>query len=269
MVFQDYALFPHLTVEGNISFPLNRWRGKERQARLADLLALVGLQGVAKRFPHQLSGGQQQRVALARALAVQPPIVLLDEPFSNLDAALRKSTRAEVRHILKASHTSAVFVTHDQEEALSIADRIGVMYGGVLLQVGTPQEVYLRPVDRTVATFIGEANFIPAEGAGEVADCILGRLPLVQPAHGPLDLLLRPECLRLRPAPDGPARIETLQFLGSDQALGLRLPDDNLIHARARAHETLRLGERVALETVGACVAFPRADRASPAPEGR
>src|SRR3712207_3607757 len=157
MVFQDYALFPHLSVARNVAFGLPRG---EREARVAEALAMVGLAGLGERMPHQLSGGQQQRVALARALAPGPEVILLDEPFSNLDATLRAGLRREVELILREAETCAVFVTHDQEEALSLADRIAVMRDGEVVQVGSPEDVYYRPADRWTAQFVGEVNLL-------------------------------------------------------------------------------------------------------------
>ena len=164
MVFQNFALFPHLTVEKNVAFGL---RGATAGDRRQAALQLVGLGGFAQRYPHELSGGQQQRVALARALAPQPKVILLDEPLSSLDVQVRLHLRQEVRRILKATGISAVFVTHDQEEALSLADRVGVMREGTLEQVGTPEDLYRQPASRFVAEFVTQANFFPArlEGA--------------------------------------------------------------------------------------------------------
>ncbi|HMQ35809.1 MAG TPA: ABC transporter ATP-binding protein, partial [Chloroflexaceae bacterium] len=179
MVFQDYALFPHLSVEQNVAYGLGR--SPERAARAADLLALVGLEGAGRRLPHQLSGGQQQRVALARALAPRPALLLLDEPFSNLDAGLRQAVRAEVRQILRREGVSALFVTHDQEEALSLADVVAVMLGGRVAQVARPRELYERPATREVAAFVGAANFLPGEADGATASCAFGTLALARP----------------------------------------------------------------------------------------
>jgi iron(III) transport system ATP-binding protein len=163
MVFQDYALFPHLTVAENVAFGLHRWPASDRQRRVTQMLRLVGLDGMGDRFPHHLSGGQQQRVALARALAPRPSLVLLDEPFSNLDAALRVQMREEVRRILKETGAAAIFVTHDQKDALAISDRVAVMNGGRLEQVGTPREVYQFPHTAFVARFVGQTNLLPGE----------------------------------------------------------------------------------------------------------
>ena len=179
MVFQDYALFPHLTVEQNVAFGLNRLSRRQRAQRTAELLEQVGLQGLGKRYPYELSGGQQQRVALARAMAPDPAVILLDEPFSNLDASLRQQMRDQIRRILKSVGSTAILVTHDQKDAFVVADRVAVMNQGQLLQVGTAKELYTRPANEFVASFVGHSNmlrgrFLATEG------CIateLGTLP--------------------------------------------------------------------------------------------
>lgn len=163
MVFQDYALFPHLTVVENVSFGLNKWPADQRRQRVTQLLRLVGLDGMGERYPHNLSGGQQQRVALARALAPRPALVLLDEPFSNLDAALRVQMREEVRRILKETGAAAIFVTHDQKDALAVSDRVVVMNGGKVEQIGTPREIYQYPNTAFVARFVGQTNLLLGE----------------------------------------------------------------------------------------------------------
>lgn len=196
-VFQDYALFPHLSVFENVAFGLRRLRGKARQARVLEVLGLVGLTVFKDRKPGELSGGQQQRVALARAIAPGPKLVLLDEPFSSLDAALRQSTRDEVRALLKQAGIGTILVTHDQEEALSFADRLAVMRSGQLEQVGTPEEVYHRPRTPFVAQFLGRTNLIPGEARGLEAETPLGRILLSEEAHGAVLLSLRPEGLGL------------------------------------------------------------------------
>ncbi len=197
-VFQDFALFPHLTVLDNVAFGLKGSRDQKR-ARAAEVLALVGLTVFDSRFPHQLSGGQQQRVALARALAPQPHILLLDEPFSNLDASLRGSTRDEVRSILARSGITAVMVTHDQEEALSFGDRVAVMRDGRLEQVGTPEEVYFHPQTAFVASFLGRTNLLRGSASGRCANTSVGSVPLAANADGRVIISLRPDHLELMP----------------------------------------------------------------------
>jgi iron(III) transport system ATP-binding protein len=234
MVFQDYALFPHLNVSANIAFGLRQYHG-DKQARVAEMLRVVGLEGMEKRMPHQLSGGQQQRVALARALAPQPSILLLDEPFSNLDAALRAQVRAEVRAILRQANVTSIFVTHDQEEALSLADKVAMMREGRILQFGTPHEIYSRPANRDVAQFVGEANFVSAVARGMTAQSALGDIALLQEAYGAVSLLIRPEAIHI--APQGiPARVVWSEFYGHDQRLGVILEDGTSLVIRTDSH---------------------------------
>lgn len=213
-VFQDYALFPHLSVYGNVAFGLRQLSGKTRQKRVEEVLGLVGLTVFKDRKPGELSGGQQQRVALARAIAPGPKLVLLDEPFSSLDAALRQSTRDEVRALLKQSGIGAILVTHDQEEALSFADRLAVMRGGQLEQIGTPEEVYHHPRTPFVAQFLGRTNLIPGEARGLEAETPLGRIVLMDEAQGAVLLSLRPEGLSLA-APLGHLGISAKQLEGT------------------------------------------------------
>jgi iron(III) transport system ATP-binding protein len=217
---QEGSLFPHLTVAANVAFGLSRRKwGRERRAkRCADLLESVGLGGLDRRYPHQLSGGQQQRVALARALAIQPEVVLLDEPFASLDANLRASVRADVQQLLKESGTTTVLVTHDQDEALSTADRVAVLRDGGIAQCAAPQELYSRPVDADMARFIGEANLIPGILNGSSVQTLLGVLAVTGadtggdgaaagaarngsegPGHRPAMVLIRPEQVELVP----------------------------------------------------------------------
>jgi iron(III) transport system ATP-binding protein len=216
-VFQDYALFPHLTVLQNVMFGLHALPKRERLSRAKDVIDLVGLNIFSKRYPHQLSGGQQQRVALARALAPKPTVMLLDEPFSNLDAALRESTRDEVRRILKRSQTTAILVTHDQEEAMTFADRLVVMRQGHLEQLGKPEDVYLKPRTAFVANFLGHTNILRAQAEGQRADSALGELHLTKPASGSVMLSLRPEDIDFSDVPTNvPATVISRNFKGHD-----------------------------------------------------
>ena len=203
---QEGSLFPHLTVEANIGFGLPR--RDRRGPRTAELLDSVGLADFARRYPHQLSGGQQQRVALARALAIQPEIVLLDEPFASLDAHLRASVRADVQQLLRAAGTTAVLVTHDQDEALSTADLVAVLRHGAIAQCDAPQDLYARPVDADMARFIGDANLVEGVLDGGMVHTALGRLPVEQdggppPAPGLVTVLVRPEQVELGAPGDG------------------------------------------------------------------
>ena len=221
MVFQAYALFPNLTVEQNVAFGL-RVAGASRaliRERVAEMLGIIGLGDYGARYPFQLSGGQQQRVALARALAVQPNVLLLDEPLSALDAKIRLSLREEIRAIQQRLGITTIFVTHDQEEALSISDRVVVMNAGIAEQVGPPHEIYNRPASRFVATFVGHLSMLKAEGLGGGRVRLAGQaatLPRDVPP-GPVTLALRPEMLRLDGAGDLhlPARVRAVNFLGS------------------------------------------------------
>ncbi len=258
MVFQDYALFPHLTLAANIAFGLNRWGASERKQRVAEMLALVGLADAAERYPHQISGGQQQRVALARALAARPSVVLLDEPFSNLDAALRKEMRNEVRRILQAADATAVFVTHDQHEALSLADRVAMLRDGRLLQVDTPQGIYENPADETVAAFIGESNFVPALADGAIAQSPLGVVVLRDPMRGAITLMIRPESLTVNDSDGGgvDARVTWREYLGYEQRLGLRLADDTALIARVDPHTVVHVDDVVRVRVKVAVKAF-------------
>lgn len=260
MVFQDYALFPHMSVRQNVAFALAALDGKlsraERDGRVRRMLELVGLADRAERFPHQLSGGEQQRVALARALAPEPSVVLLDEPFSNLDAALRRTMREEVRRILRAANATAIFVTHDQEEALSLADTVVIMSAGKVQQVGAPQEVYLRPISREVAAFLGEANFIEGVAEGESARCALGELPLALPMEGKVALMIRPEALRVTADPKGAAEVVAIRFFGHDQLLRLRFPDSTELEVRTWGNAELALGEHVAVGVRGSVMPY-------------
>lgn len=256
MVFQDYALFPHLNVSGNVGFGLNGNR-KERQKRVEEMLKLVGLGDYAQRMPYELSGGQQQRVALARALAPQPEIMLLDEPFSNLDAALRVQVRGEVRTILRTAGTTTIFVTHDQEEALSLSDRIAVLFDGKLHQVGTPFELYTRPNSRQVAAFIGEANFIPAQAEGSRADSPLGKLRLLIPKTGAVELLIRPDMLHLLPTDEGtPATVIWREYYGHNQRIGLQLSDGTKLIARADTQIMYTIGQNIRVSVYAPLLAF-------------
>jgi len=260
MVFQDYALFPHLSVERNVSFGLGRG-DRERDGRVASALDAVGLGGMAHRMPEHLSGGQQQRVALARALAPNPDLVLLDEPFSNLDAELRVAVREEVREILREAGATAVLVTHDQEEALSLADRVAVMFGGTVVQVGAPEELYHRPATREVAAFVGDAQFLPGDAAGRRAATELGDLPLASPADGAVDVMLRPEQIRLIPeqeAGSSNATVLSRLFFGHDQLLTLELDSGRQVKARVGAYGGIRPGDRVQTAIRGAALPFPR-----------
>jgi iron(III) transport system ATP-binding protein len=257
---QEGALFPHLTVAANITFGLPR--GERRHGdRVAELLDLVGLDSVlARRYPHELSGGQQQRVALARALAPAPAVVLLDEPFSSLDAALREGTRRAVAGALRAAGATAVLVTHDQSEALSLADQVGVMRDGRLVQLDAPATVYTRPTDTDVAAFVGEAVLLPATVHNGLADCALGRVPVNCP-DGDVRLMIRPEQLEIHVnngAVGIPARVNEISYFGHDASVRLALlPDGPSITARVHGHNLPPLDSDVHLTLTGPAVTYP------------
>ncbi len=224
MVFQSYALFPHLTLAENVAYGLER--GEDRAVRVREALSRVGLSGLEARLPYEISGGQQQRVALARALAPRPQVLLLDEPFSNLDAGRRAKVREETREILKASAATALFVTHDQEEALFMGDRIGILNAGRLEQIGTPEDVFQSPVTRFVAEFLGMSDFLPARVVPQGLETELGihPQPLRLPAGTLVEVLVRPDDLTLYPDPQGRARVIRSVFRGMDYLYHVVLP---------------------------------------------
>jgi iron(III) transport system ATP-binding protein len=285
-VAQDGALFPHLTVGQNISFGLSasRLSGGRREvaARVGELLEMVSLDAsMAKRRPHQLSGGQQQRVALARALAREPELMLLDEPFSALDAGLRVATRRAVAKVLNEAGVTTILVTHDQAEALSFADQVAVMRGGKLAQIGNPFVVYTRPADRATAEFLGDAVILDAWMEGSLATCSLGGIPVRRPpAQGRVQLMLRPEQIRI--AEDGPIRgvVVDTDYFGPETTVRLKLavppelaagatPDyrfpggGEVITIRHWNASIARPGMELCLRVVGEAVAFPVDEDAS------
>ena len=257
MVFQDAALFPHMSVARNIAYGLPR-RAPDRGARVADALALVGLSGFEHRMPATLSGGQLQRVALARALAPRPSVILLDEPFSNLDAPLRAELRVEVRRMLTSIDATALFVTHDQEEAFLVGDEVAVMGGGQVAQQGGPTELYELPATREVAEFIGDANFVPGLAAGGEAETALGAVPLHPEAGGPGEVMIRPE--RIVAHPGGDAIVERIEYYGHDAVYIVALDGVGAVRSRSIGAPSLAPGARVSLEFRGApTVAYPAA----------
>ena len=258
MVFQDYALFPHLDVAQNVAYGLGRKGSRER---VAEVLAMVGLEGSAKRPVHELSGGEQQRVAVARALAPAPNLVLLDEPFSNLDATLRDRIREQVRSILSEAGVTALFVTHDQEEALSVADRVAVMRDGAIEQIGSPEEVYSRPTSRWMAGFVGEIEVIPGSAAGGRANCELGSFAADEKLSGDVDLLVRPESLSIDvggPSEAIAAEVVDRRFFGHDQLVELRLPSGQRIRSRRTGFPAWHAGDRVKVWIDGPVDVLPR-----------
>jgi iron(III) transport system ATP-binding protein len=273
MVFQDYALFPHLTIAENLGFGLqrkcNRLTKAQIEQRIAEVLLLVGLSGLEKRYPHELSGGQQQRVALARALAPQPALILLDEPLSNLDVQVRQYLRHEIRHILKAAGTSAIFVTHDQEEALAISDKIGVMRRGKLEQIGTPEEIYTQPASQFVAEFVTQANFLPAKRNGDLWQTEIGvwKIPVARELKQ-LDageLMIRQEDIKLKPDETSTVAICDRQFLGREYRYCLETSSGKRLHVRTTTNTQLPIGMRVKLSvSPEAAQIFPSTSKKQP-----
>ena len=242
MVFQDYALFPHLTVADNVGFGLPR---RARAARVPGLLAVVDLCGLGGRYPHELSGGQQQRVALARALAPRPELVLLDEPWSNIDPHLRASMRDELARVLRSLDVTVVLVTHDREEAFSLADRIALMRKGTVVQEGSPEELYLAPADRWAAEFVGAGNFLPGRLANGIVETPVGLFPAHNPgADSAVEVLIRPELLELEPDPDGAGEVVAREFRGHDVFYRVLVDGVELVSQRP-SNEHVKLGSRV------------------------
>jgi iron(III) transport system ATP-binding protein len=264
MVFQDYALFPHLTVARNIAFGLRGVTESERHARVVELLDIVGLHQVATRYPHELSGGQQQRVALARALAPRPALMLLDEPFSNLDADMRERLSLEVREILKQQKTTAILVTHDQHEAFNIADEIGIMVQGRIEQWDTPYRLYHEPATRFVADFVGQGVFLPGTVLDDTTIAVeLGALPsrLTQelPRGTQVDVLLRPDDILHDDSSALQARVLHKAFRGAEFLYTLQLPGGGRVLSLVPSHHNHAVGESIGIRLeIDHVVAFPR-----------
>lgn len=246
LVFQDYALFPHLDVMGNVTFGLTDWPADERTRRGMEVLNLVGLADMTEAYPHELSGGQQQRVALARALAPKPRVVLLDEPYSGLDARLRDRVRDEVLHILKSSGSACLMVTHDSEEAMFMADRIAVMRDGRIVQHGSPVELYCEPADAFVAAFFGEVNLIDGRVDRGSVETLAGTIPARGLGDGlPVSVVVRPEGLRIDTwsepfAGDPSGEVEQARLLGRTSLIHITMRGQG-----PRTGETLHLHARV------------------------
>ncbi|MBM3679557.1 MAG: ABC transporter ATP-binding protein [Actinobacteria bacterium] len=244
MVFQDYALFPHLSVAENVAFGLPR---EARRQRVPMLLALVDLCGLGERYPHELSGGQQQRVALARALGPSPDAILLDEPWSNVDPQLRETLRQEVALVLRPLGVTTILVTHDREEAFSVADRIALVRDGRVVQAGTPEELYYGPVSRWAAEFVGAGNVLPGRVRDGLVDTALGRFPANGSSHlHAVEVMIRPELLELCPDPAGNAEVVGREFRGHDVAYRVRFDGVELVSQRP-SNEVVPIGARVSI----------------------
>lgn len=255
MVFQDYALFPHLDVATNVGFGLHRLSKIERQQRINEWLQVVRLEDVARKYPHELSGGQQQRVALARALAPQPALLLLDEPFSNLDVTLREQLSLEVREILKSQHITAILVTHDQAEAFAIADNIGVMFAGEIQQWDTAYNLYHQPINRLVADFIGQGMFLP----GKVTDSrqveielgiLSGKIPPDCKIGDCVDVLMRPDDIVHDDASLLKATVLRKAFRGAAILYTLQLDSGRKVLSLVPSHHNHGLGEKIGIKVI-------------------
>lgn len=262
MVFQDYALFPHLTVGENIAFGLktksSNWSREGIRQRIKEVLEVVSLSGLEKRYPHALSGGQQQRVALARALAPKPALILLDEPLSNLDVQVREKLRHEVRNILKATGISGIFVTHDQEEALAVSDKIAVMCNGRIEQIGTPESIYTQPLTRFVAEFVTQANFLPANRqkdcwATEIGDWTISKNHIFT-QEKEVELMFRQEDIQMQPAENSATVIVDRHFLGREYRYCLETPSGKRLHALTNLSTNLSIGTKVKISIPEQCL---------------
>ena len=252
MVFQDYALFPHLTVEKNIAFGLGK--NDLEQGRLKEVIDMCNLSGLINKFPQELSGGQQQRVALARALAPNPEVVLLDEPFTSLDAQMARELRDEVVELLKNTETTAIIVTHDQEEALSVCDVVSVLEKGKIIQSSTPQEIYLNPVSKTVANSVGDPNILKGFSIDGRVETSLGTF--VSAYEGALDVSIRPECIELNLDSEGSYIVKECTFYGHDQVISFQNSKGEVFRARSLPNTIYEAGDKVNIE-ISEVTTFP------------
>jgi len=252
MVFQDYALFPHLTVEKNIAFGLGK--NDIEQGRLKEVIEMCNLSGLINKFPQELSGGQQQRVALARALAPNPEVILLDEPFTSLDAQMARVLRDEVVELLKDTETTAIIVTHDQEEALSVCDVVSVLEKGKIIQSSTPQEIYLNPVSKTVANSVGDPNILKGFSVDGRVETSLGTF--VSAYEGALDVSIRPECIELNLDSEGSYIVKECTFYGHDQVISFQNSKGEVFRARSLPNTIYEAGDKVNIE-ISEVTTFP------------
>ena len=252
MVFQDYALFPHLSVEKNIAFGLGK--NDLEQGRLKEVIDMCNLSGLINKFPQELSGGQQQRVALARALAPNPEVVLLDEPFTSLDAQMARVLRDEVVELLKNTETTAIIVTHDQEEALSVCDVVSVLEKSKIIQSSTPQEIYLNPVSKTVANSVGDPNILKGFSIDGRVETSLGTF--VSAYEGALDVSIRPECIELNLDSEGSYIVKECTFYGHDQVISFQNSKGEVFRARSLPNTIYEAGDKVNIE-ISEVTTFP------------
>lgn len=264
MVFQDYALFPHMTIGDNICFGIRKYTAPEKTSRLNELLALVGLEGISSKYPHEISGGQQQRVALVRALAPKPDLLLLDEPFSNLDAVLRDRLTVEVRDILKELGTTALLVTHNQHEAFSVADKIGVIFNGKMQQWDKAHNIYHRPASLEVAKFVGDGTLVSGKviGPGKIQlefGILEGDLSLPCDEGCEVDLLLRPEDILHIDESELQAKIKHKSFRGPNILYQLQLPSGERCQSLVSSHHDHGIGESIGiLPEIDNLIVFPK-----------
>jgi iron(III) transport system ATP-binding protein len=258
MVFQDFALFPHISVAENVGYGVP---GSDRVRRVEEVLALVGLSSYGDRFPHELSGGEQQRVALARALAPEPDVVLLDEPFSSLDAPQREKMRRELRKILKAARVTAILVTHDQAEALAIADKIAVMKDGRVLQTGQPDEVYASPSTPWIAQFLGDAVLISGTAHKGSVLTMLGSVPTAHGDGTDVQVMIRPEWISPTVNTNAPNCVTDREFYGHDQRLEIEVESGATVEALVPTRNAIHVGDRVDIELIDAIVYGTSDDR--------
>jgi iron(III) transport system ATP-binding protein len=252
MVFQEYALFPHLQVQDNIAFGLRRLRRSERKAQVQDMLRLVGLEGFERRYPHELSGGQQQRVALARALVQRPVLLLLDEPFSNLDPDMAGRMRQELHDLLRRTKTTTVLVTHDHDEAFAMADRIAVLNQGRLEQFDTPETIYHMPETPFVADFVGQADFIPGTVSNGMVHTELGEFSNTLGCEdgSSVVVMIRPDDIHLVPTKGATSHVVSRQFRGSENLYAVTLPSGQIVHSSQGSTSVYQEGTPVELRVL-------------------
>tara|TARA_B100001057_G_scaffold364834_1_gene367835 strand:+ start:9395 stop:10420 length:1026 start_codon:yes stop_codon:yes gene_type:complete len=252
MVFQDYALFPHLDVKSNISFGLSKHQIKS--GRLNEVIDMCNLNDYRNKLPQELSGGQQQRVALARALAPNPEVILLDEPFTSLDAHMARDLRDEVVTLLRETETTAIIVTHDQEEALSVCDVVSVLEDGKVIQSATPQEIYLNPISQTVANSVGDPNILKGFSINGMVETSLGTF--VSAYDGALDVSIRPECIELNLDSDGSYVVKECTFYGHDQVISFQNSKGEVFRARSLPNTIYATGDKINIE-ISEVTTFP------------
>ncbi len=252
MVFQDYALFPHLDVKSNISFGLSKHQIKS--GRLNEVIDMCNLNDYRNKLPQELSGGQQQRVALARALAPNPEVILLDEPFTSLDAHMARDLRDEVVTLLRETETTAIIVTHDQEEALSVCDVVSVLEDGKVIQSATPQEIYLNPISQTVANSVGDPNILKGFSVNGMVETSLGTF--VSAYDGALDVSIRPECIELNLDSDGSYVVKECTFYGHDQVISFQNSKGEVFRARSLPNTIYETGDKINIE-ISEVTTFP------------